>query len=374
MRATTGTDPLPEFVAPQLATLVSEPPSRGRYFIEQKFDGYRALGRIDQRPPPRGRPSQRRPEAAAAPPVRLYTRAGNDWTHKLGTLARALGELGVETAMVDGEVVVLGEDGRSDFQALQNSLDGRDDAPLVYYLFDLLYLNGYDLRGAPLRQRKELLRELLAHNPQPRLRYSEHLEGDAGAFLDQQCRKHAEGIVCKDPEGPYRSTRSADWLKVKCKHRQEFVIVGYTDPKRTREHLGALLLGVHEDEGRDGRQRRGRSEPRLRYVGRVGTGFGRELLYDLKTRLMALRVDEPPVIDPPRAAGITWVAPRLVAEVEFSGFTADHIVRHASFQGLRADKPAREVVLEEPTSPSRADGRMRRGRRRPPTDASSIGT
>ena len=320
-------DALPDFISPQLATLVAEPPAGDHFIIETKFDGYRALARIEHR------------ADGAADSVRIFTRSGKDWTLKFAPIAKALAGLAVDSAYLDGEIVVLGDKGQSDFQALQNSLSTGAAALLIYYVFDLLYLNGHDLRRLPLAQRKELLAVLCQNNPHAQLRYSEHQAGDPQQLLAAYCKAGGEGIICKDDRQPYRSSRSADWLKVKCKSRQEFVVVGYTAPRKTRAHLGALLLGAYESPGKGSQ---------LRYVGRVGTGFDREQLRELKEQLAPLKVAEPPVVNPNRASAVTWVEPRLVAEIEFGSWTADKILRHAVFRGLRADKPAAEVVIEQP--------------------------
>lgn len=324
--AAEGEDPLPDFVSPQLALLTSEPPADSSYVHEIKFDGYRILSRLEYR--------------ENTPLVNLLTRNGNDWTDTFPSLAEAVASLNVETALLDGEIVVEDEQGRSNFQRLQNALSGESSETLHYYVFDLLHLNGHDLRDQPLLVRKQLLATLLDYNPHPLLRYSEHWTGDAHKLLKELCKKGMEGIVCKDGSMPYESTRSGSWLKVKCTNRQEFVIVGYTNPRGTRQHLGALLLAAHDADGQ------------LRYVGRVGTGMGQKMLHQLKEKLDALKTDKPPVALPERARDITWVRPRLVAEIEFSHFTDDMILRHAAFQGLRADKPAEQVMLEVPRDPA----------------------
>lgn len=317
-----GEDPLPDFVSPQLALLTSEAPTNPSYVHEIKFDGYRILSRLDYR--------------GESPVVNLITRNHNDWTETFPTIAEAIASLDVESAMLDGEVVAEDAQGRSNFQRLQNALSGAHPDELRYYVFDLLYLNGHDLREQPLLERKQLLAALLKHNPHPLLRYSEHWSGDAGKRLKELCKRGMEGIVCKDGSMPYESTRSSSWLKVKCTNRQEFVIVGYTGPRGTRQHIGALLMAAHDEDGR------------LRYVGRVGTGMTQKVLGALKKKLAGLETDTPPVFNPERSRDVTWVKPRLVAEVEFGHLTDDQILRHASFQGLRADKPAEQVYLEVP--------------------------
>ena len=294
--------------------------------------------------------------------VTITTRNGNDWTAKFGATAAALARLDVDSAYLDGEIVALGPTGQSDFQALQNSFEKHPDTPLYYFIFDLLFLNGHDLRDLPLSSRKELLQELLDRAPHTQLRYSSHWMGDGEKFFQQCRRQHLEGMVAKDGRKPYRSGRSADWLKVKCKQRQEFIIVGYSAPKGSREHIGALLLGVQEAAG-------------LRYVGRVGAGFTRESLAELKTALAKLTIAQAPVVNPPSARGVTWVRPQLVGEVEFGEFTEDQIVRHAVFHGLREDKkPAdvkREVATPQAALPKVA-GAARVAKRNPAAKKSEV--
>jgi bifunctional non-homologous end joining protein LigD len=318
-----GREPLPDFVQPQLATLVNEPPQGEHFLSEIKFDGYRALSRIE-------RISSKKPRA-----VTLHTRNGNDWTKKFTRIAKALAELPVDSAYLDGEVVVLGEEGASDFQALQNSFAAGAEAPLYYFVFDLLHLNGYDLRNEPLIRRKELLKALLDQHPHERIRYSDHVVGDAATFLRDACSHGLEGIVCKNGQRPYVSGRTTDWQKVKCTNRQEFVIVGYSAPKGSRQHLGALLLGTYEADGA------------LRYVGRVGTGFSHESLRELESQLVKLHTGTPPVVNPPRARDITWVSPKLVGEIQFGHLTHDKLLRQAVFFGLREDKRPKQVHIEE---------------------------
>ncbi len=317
-------DPLPDFVAPQLALLMTAPPLDENYLQEIKFDGYRVLARLEQ--------------VGRTPEIHLFTRNGNDWTDRFPTVAEAVASLAAESAFLDGEVVALDAQGRSRFQRLQNALSDPRDTALYYFVFDLLYLNGHDLRALPLIARKERLAALLACNPHPLLRYSEHWTGRGEPLLRRCCAAHLEGIVCKDRRQPYTSGRNAGWVKVKCKNRQEFIVIGYTHPRGTRAHLGALLLATHDPDGR------------LRYSGRVGTGMGAETLRDLKTRLAALETAAPPIAGLRGGRDVTWVHPRLVAEIEFSEFTAEGILRHAAFMGLRADKPAAQVVRETPAA------------------------
>jgi bifunctional non-homologous end joining protein LigD len=312
---------LPKFVPPQLATLVSQAPSGEAWLHEMKYDGYRILARLDH-----GR-------------VTLLSRNGRDWTEKFPTVAEAVGLLPAERAMLDGEVAVLQPDGTTSFQALQNFLSGTGPGQLVYMVFDLLHLDGRDLTGARLEDRKAVLERLLAsgNGKSGPVRYSDHVAGDGPDFFTHACRLGLEGIVAKRRDAPYRGTRGTDWLKIKCVKRQEVVIGGYTDPEGSRIGIGALLVGVHENR-------------RLVYAGKVGTGFDQKTLRSLKTRLASLEQKACPFATAPTGVGRPhWVKPDLVAEVSFSEWTADGRMRHPSFQGLREDKPATSVVRELPT-------------------------
>jgi bifunctional non-homologous end joining protein LigD len=306
-------------MAPQLATRVDVAPDGDMWLHEIKLDGYRMLARIQ------------------AGKVQLLTRTGKDWTQSMPALAKALRHLRVDTALIDGEVAVLDENGRSDFQLLQNSLHAGAEGNCVYFAFDLLHLNGEDLRASPLIQRKERLHALLRAASRGQIRYSEHVIGHGRDFFAQACKLRAEGIVSKRAAAPYVSRRDRSWLKVKCVERQEFVIGGFTLPAGSRTHLGALLLGTYDDDGA------------LRYAGRVGTGFTQSSLAELFEKLRVLVEPQPAFSDPPQGAqaiGVRWVRPELVAEVEYAERTRDGLVRHASFHGLREDKPANDVGME----------------------------
>jgi bifunctional non-homologous end joining protein LigD len=311
---------LPERPVPQLATLASKAPDGPGWLYEPKLDGYRLLCRIEG-----GRAA-------------LFTRRGNDWTKCFGAIANAARELPCHTALLDGEAVVFNAQGITDFQRLQTAI-GRNDPNIVLVAFDLLYLDGWDLRDVALRARKELLQRLLTRAPLA-IRYGEHVEEQGPAFYREACRLGLEGIIAKRDNDPYREGRTRSWLKIKCMQRQEFVIVGFTKPKGTRSGFGALLLGTRERPG----------EP-LRYAGKVGTGFNQRSLTILKRRLEAMQRKDPPVSpESARAAGrdVTWVEPELVAEVVFAEWTGDGVLRHPSFQGLREDKTAEEIVIERP--------------------------
>ena len=316
---------LPRFVAPQLATLVARPPSGDAWLHEMKFDGYRILARLEQ-----GR-------------VTLLSRNGRDWTDQFPSVVDSVRGLPARAALLDGEVAVVTPDGRTSFQALQNYMRGGHRDGLVYMVFDLLHLDGQDLTGARLEDRKAALARLLGpRGEEPGvLRYSDHVVGSGAEFFAEARRLGLEGAVSKRRDAPYRSTRGADWVKTKCLKRQEVVIGGFTDPEGARSGIGALLAGVHEDG-------------RLVYVGKVGTGFTARTLRMLRARLHALeRATSPFATRPTGVVRPHWVEPRLVAEVAFGEWTEDGKMRHPSFQGLREDKPADQVVRERP-APAKA--------------------
>jgi bifunctional non-homologous end joining protein LigD len=317
---------LPARVAPQLATLVDAAPHGAEWLHEIKYDGYRALC------------------AVRGGKARVLTRNGKDWTDRFAVVAHAAAALPVKDALLDGEVVVIEADGTTSFQALQNALGEGRESDLVYFAFDLLHLDGYDLRPAPLAARKQALAALLAGaDPAGTICFSDHVEGEGESFYRQACSFALEGVVAKRADLPYRSGRHKDWLKVKCLQRQEFVIGGFTEPEGSRKGLGALLLGVYEEgEGGD-----------LVFAGKVGTGFDDRMLLDLRKRLGKLERRESPFASPPRelargtARGdVHWVAPRLVAEIAFTEWTREGILRHPTFQGLREDKDPGEVLRE----------------------------
>ncbi len=311
---------LPSFVAPQLATLVTEIPARGRWLYELKFDGYRALAAVD----------------GAA--VRLSTRNGKDWTERFASLADALGELGLKGVLLDGEVVAADAKGRSDFGRLQRRLAGESKDALSYFVFDLLAEQGRSLRGQPLSARKRRLKALLgpAAKKGP-IFYTDHLEGDGATMLRQLCERGFEGMIAKKADAPYRSGRSKAWLKLKCDRAQEFVVVGWSRSDKERP-FASLLLGYYDGEA-------------LRYAGRVGTGFSDAEMSRLARRFRTLGRKTSPLAERLTSAqrrGVEWLRAELVAQVAFTEFTADGLLRHPRYLGLREDKPATKVRREEP--------------------------
>lgn len=317
---------LPGALSPQLATLADAVPgSRSEWLYEIKFDGYRILARVE------------------GEDVRLYTRNGHDWTARMPRLAKTLARLDARSAWIDGEVVVLAENGAPSFQALQNAFDSERTADIVFYAFDLPYLGGRDLRGEPLSVRRHWLEKLMARSRDDHLRFSEAFDAAPSQLAATACKMGLEGIIAKRQSSRYVSRRSPDWLKIKCARRQEFVVVGYTAPKGGRSGFGALLLAVHDAQGG------------LRYAGRVGSGFDAAGLARMKQQLDALRAKAPPLQGPTGAGGgITWVAPHLVVEVSFGEWTSSGHVRQAVFRGVREDKPAQSIMKEAPMTAKRA--------------------
>ncbi|HVT79181.1 MAG TPA: DNA ligase D [Phycisphaerae bacterium] len=319
-------EPMPTTLAPQLAELTEHPPSGEKWLHEIKFDGYRLLAFI---------------KGGA---VALKTRTGEDWTHRFKTLAKSLEDFPAESAILDGEVVVLNEQGQSDFQALQNMFKGKAKRPLHYFVFDLPYLEGKDLRAAPLLERKEQLQKLISKLGVRTVAFSDHVMGDGEKVIEKACAMGSEGIVSKRVDAPYVSRRDPTWLKSKCTHRQEFIIIGFTESEK-RDGFKSLLLGYHD------------AENRLVYAGRAGTGFDQAMLRDLRQRLDPLEQKDPPtdVVPPARERhNARWVKPELVCEVRFTGWTDDGVLRHPAFMGLRLDKPSKEVKLEEPVDTKKA--------------------
>ena len=314
-----ATAALPEQFSPQLATLVDRAPA-GDWLYEIKFDGYRMLARI--------RDGE----------VRLFTRNGNDWTERLPRQVKALQALKLKDSWLDGEVVSLNADGLPDFQALQNAFDIGRSLDIVYYLFDAPFLDGQDLRHIAVEERRAALKAALSGSRSKLLRFSEAFAANQRDIFESACDLALEGVIGKRAGSLYVSSRSADWIKLKCRLRQEFVIVGYTRPQGSRSGFGALLLAVNDDNG-------------LVYAGRVGTGFDQAALKSIYAKLTALERKTSPLEKPltsAQARGVHWVEPTLVGEVQFTEWTREGVVRQAAFLGLRTDKPAAQIIHEQP--------------------------
>ncbi len=314
---------LPGKVEVQLATLTQNPPEGEEWFHEIKFDGYRMVCRIDQSK------------------VKFITRNQQDWTDRLKPMISAVQRMPVKQAILDGEVVALQPDGTTDFQSLQNAFrDGRAEA-LKYYVFDLLYLNGKSLLEVPLEERKRALRSLLDQSgPNDVVLFSDHVTGAGEDFKRQACTLHLEGMISKRRDQPYRAGRGYDWLKTKCLQNDEFVIGGFTEPKGSRVGFGAVLVGFHDAKGD------------LHYGGKVGTGFDDAALKELSEHFQLLEQSQSPFVDVERKTGDVrtahWLKPSLVGQFNYGSRTREGRLRHASFLGLREDKPADQVQLDLP--------------------------
>jgi bifunctional non-homologous end joining protein LigD len=324
--------PMPTTLAPQLASLASAAPTSGAWAYEIKLDGYRLMARID------------------GSKVKLITRGGHDWSAKMPALVKAVQSLELKSTWLDGEIVVIGKNGMPEFNALQNAFDRSRTESIDYFLFDLPYFEGHDLRATPLVQRRQLLKQLLGDHPHEHLRFSADFDADAASILESARRMGLEGVIAKRKDSPYESRRTETWLKLKNKLRQEFVIAGYSDRSSGEAEIGSLLLAVHDD-GDAGQ---------LVYVGNVGTGWDAATAAKLKTQLKKIEVAVSPFGDKPLhehrwavrdPAARHFVKPALVAEVEFSDWTPDSQVRHAKFLGLRLDKDAKTVKRENAVMP-----------------------
>ena len=322
--------PMPATLPPQLASLASAAPTSGAWSWEIKLDGYRLMARIE------------------GGQVRLITRGGHDWSARMPALLQALQSLQLQASWLDGEIVVMGKAGTPEFNALQNAFDRSRTETIQYFLFDLPYFEGHDLRATPLVERRRLLKQLLDDHPHALLRFSADFDADAGAILESARRMGLEGVIAKRKDSPYESRRTETWLKLKNKLRQEFIVAGYTDRSSGEAEIGSLLLAVHDDAGQ------------LVYVGNVGTGWNAKTAADLKRQLKKIEVTPSPfgsqplhqhrwaVRDP---AAQHFVRPTLVAEVEFSEWTPDSQIRHAKYLGLRIDKAASGVKRESAVLP-----------------------
>jgi bifunctional non-homologous end joining protein LigD len=320
-------EPQPNFISPQLALEATTPPSTPDWLHELKLDGYRIQAR------------------KSGNKIALLTRKGLDWTHRMQAIAAAVAAIPTQSCTLDGEVVVLGPDGNSSFADLQASFQNNEAHPLTYFVFDLLHLDGHNTRNSPLRERKQLLAEILPPTDEA-LRLSEDIAGHGPTIFHHACDLHAEGIISKRADAPYRPSRSSDWLKSKCLREQEFVIAGYTLSTEGPDRIGSLLLAYYENA------KSGKSDAKkLIYAGRTGTGFTQKLKRDLLTQLSKLSVTKPAIekISTADRRGALWIKPTLVAQVRFATWTSDNLVRQAAFLGLREDKSPTEVTREEPT-------------------------
>jgi len=307
---------LPLAFAPQLAVLVDGPPAGSGWTYEVKFDGYRLLARID------------------GDDVRLFTRNGNDWTSRLKALRDEVASLGIESGWIDGEIVVLDPKGNPSFQSLQNAFDTSKTRDIVFFVFDAPHLGGYDLTRVPLTERRKVLQAALRDAKSAHVRFSDSFDAPVRQLLDSACAKGLEGLIGKKADAPYASRRSPTWVKLKCTRRQEFVIVGYTDPKGGRTGFGSLLLAINEGG-------------KLTYAGNVGTGFDQRGLEALYAKLEALATDRSPLESVPRGVKGHWVRPKLVGEVAFTEWTSEGRIRHPVFHGLRTDKDPQAITREE---------------------------
>jgi bifunctional non-homologous end joining protein LigD len=323
---------LPLTLSPQLATLVSEVPPGDDWLYEIKFDGYRLLTRID------------------GEDVRCFTRNGHDWSQRLPQLVKAIQALNIGWGWLDGEIVVAGKGGAPDFQALQNAFESKSTSSIQYHVFDLPFHDGQDLRIEPLRARRDRLADLVGQAKGSAVQFSVAFDEDPKKLLASAQKAGLEGLIGKRGDSHYHAQRSTDWVKLKVSARQEFVIGGFTDPQGSRNGLGALLLGFHDDQGE------------LRYAGNVGTGFDQKTLTRLRAQLEEIEIGASAFADAPARVGTVkrvlphWVKPKLIAEVSFAQWTRSGHVRHAVFHGLRSDKPADRItreVAKEVAGPSR---------------------
>jgi len=307
---------MPKRVYPQLATLVNKIPTGDGWLHEVKLDGYRFVTFIEKKQ------------------IKCVTRNQHDWTDKLTSIEAAFKKLALKNCILDGELVAFGHENVSDMQLLQNSFSNKK-IKVFYHVFDLIYYDGYDLSGVPLIERKQFLKNLIPDDKSEIIRVNDWIVGNGKEVLDKCCQFGFEGVISKKADSLYVESRNKNWVKVKCKKSQEFVVCGFTSPKNTRQYFGSLVIGYYDKK-------------MLTYCGHVGTGFNEQSLKEMHQLLSKIIVNKPHFEDIPRSTlgEVHWVKPKLVIEVEFNNITKDHIVRHPSFKGLRYDKDPREVTLE----------------------------
>lgn len=314
------TDPLPERIEPCLAKLVPVPPTGPNWAFELKWDGYRLHIHVDN-----------------TGQVRILTRGGHDWTHRFPDIERAALELDVTSIVLDGEAVVLDGKGASNFGMLQQDLGGRGGKRVatdaLFYAFDVLYLNGLDLRPEPLADRRLHLESVVEPEADGRIRLSQEVDADGPELLRHACAHGLEGIIAKNRNAPYRSGRGGEWLKIKCVQSESFAIVGYEPSEAFAGAIGSLLLAARQSDG-------------FVFVGGVGSGFKRVEAIALRKQLDDLRTDKPAV--KVRGKSFVWVEPDLIAEIEFRGWTGEGQLRHASFKGLRDEADEASVYRITP--------------------------
>lgn len=310
--------PMPQWVPPQLALLEERPPAGDKWLHEVKFDGYRIF-------------SYREKDG-----LRLVTRNNLDWTAKLNNVAQSVGRLPGQEFILDGEICLLDSEGKASFKLLQQHLKQLDSSPIVYFVFDILYLDGWDLRRVRLIERKRILSEFMSRAFVSSIIYTDHQLGRGGEVFETACSLQWEGVISKHIDSVSTPGRQPSWVKSKCVHEEEFIIVGYTPHSSLSNQIGALLLGQWSI-----------SIPRkLRYCGKVGTGFSAKERAELFTKLSREEVSVLNISGmPQRAKNVHWVRPMYVAQIVFTEWTRDRILRHPSFQGLRFDKSASEVQV-----------------------------
>lgn len=309
---------MPKAIKPELATLVNEPPTGDGWLHELKFDGYRIIC------------------FKQANHIKLMSRNNRDWTDHFSNVVKAISKLTNANIILDGEIVLLDENQRSNFQLLQNAVKAEGNYPFVYYIFDILYFEKYNLMNLPLLERKGILHQLIPSKEDAVLRYSSHMIGSGNIVFNSACKMGLEGIIAKNTQSTYEQGRTKNWLKVKCVKRQEFVVGGYTEPKGSRGYFGSLFLGVFN------------KNKELVYCGNVGTGFNQASLKEVYDQLQKYKsANNPFTTRPPGVTKALWVKPKLVVEVEFTEWTQEGILRHPSFKGVRKDKPASRIIREK---------------------------